>query len=57
MKRLAPGVYSDGVELHLVVTELLDAAGYPDTEANIQAVVHAALETFDTLDIPIGFTP
>jgi hypothetical protein len=57
MKRLGPGVYSDGAELHLVVTELLDAAGYPDTEANVQAVVHAALERFDTLDIPIEFTP
>lgn len=57
MTRLAPGVYSRGGELHLVVSELLEAAGYPDTEENTETVVRAALDTFATLDIPIEFAP
>jgi hypothetical protein len=57
MTRLAAGVYSTDGELRLVVSELLEAAGYPDTEENTETVVRAALDTFATLDIPIEFAP
>ncbi len=47
MKRLAPGVYDDGEGgLHLVVPELLVAAGYADTPANRQTVEEAARSVF-----------
>lgn len=35
MKRLGPGVYSDGDTLHLVIPELLEANGWPATRANV----------------------
>lgn len=54
-KRLAPGVYALGPELHLVIPELLEAAGYADTEENIEMVVRAALDTFAGADVPIEF--
>ena len=46
MKRLAPGVYDDGHGgLHLDLTELLAAHGFPDTPANREALIKAVNET------------
>lgn len=54
-ERLAPGVYSVGGELHLVVDELLEGAGYEASEANVELVTRLALERFAQLDIPLVF--
>lgn len=54
-EQLLPGVYVVDGELHPVVSELLEDAGYARTEANIETVTRAALDVFGDLDIPVAF--
>jgi hypothetical protein len=47
MIKLGPGVYVDDDEaLHLVVPEMLTAAGYPDTADNRETLIRAARDVF-----------
>lgn len=58
LRRLAPGVYSDGTgALHVDAVELCEAAGYEPTPENIATLEAAAAEmaagvgaTFETVD-------
>lgn len=48
MKRLAPGIYDDEHGgMHLDLTELLAAHGFPDTPANREALIKAVHETYN----------
>jgi len=43
LERIAPGIYADGDgAMHLIISELLVAHGYVDTEENREAVIAAA---------------
>lgn len=42
-RRIAPGVYDHDGSLHLVIPELLEHAGLPDTRHNREALACAAL--------------
>ena len=51
-QQLMPGVYDDqSGGLHLVLSELLEGAGYADTLANRQMLIEAARETFGAITI------
>ena len=46
-RRLGAGVYDDGAgAVHLVLTEMLEGNGWPDTPANRVALERAAKEVF-----------
>jgi hypothetical protein len=47
MRRIAPGVYDENGVMHLVLPELLEAAGYEDNEANRDLLIAAARKMLD----------
>lgn len=52
MQRLKPGIYHDGAGgLHIDVTEMLRANGWPDTPANRDAIEQAARDMFGTIEV------
>lgn len=54
MKRLEPGVYVDDEgALHLVLPEMLDAAGYADTPENRATLIDVAQAMFAEQGIPV----
>jgi hypothetical protein len=58
MEKIAPGIYiDDDQEMHIDVPELLAAHGFPDTPANRQAVVRAAVKVFQDAGTRVEVTP
>jgi len=53
--RLAPGVYDDNAGgIHLFISEMLEANGWPDTPENRATLEHAAREVFDAAKISVN---
>lgn len=53
--RLAPGVYDDNAGgLHLVISEMLEANGWPDTPENRETLERAARDVFAAAKIQVN---
>jgi hypothetical protein len=52
-QRIAPGLYDEDGTMHLVLDELLEAAGWPATPENLHQIETAAREYFDSQGIPV----
>ena len=53
--RLAPGVYDDNAGgIHLFLTEMLEANGWPDTAENRATLERAARDVFHAADVDVN---